>query len=175
LEHRFFDDTRTEFIPGTGILTRLSFFMTPLQHQILAASLRDGESVLIAAPCGLPRHAPAAATPKSSFWARLFGKKTPAGGVASGHTNADFFAITTKRVLVFSGSAEPKEWFLMLGMIQRFDVNPDGSGSIILDYELTADGERRLLGLINIADAENVYNRLRSAIDDAYNASPWSV
>lgn len=149
--------------------------MTPLQHQILTSALRDGESVLVAAPCGQRQDAPAAATPKSFFWTRLFGKKTTVGGVSSVHAEGDFFAITTKRVLVFSGAAEPKEWFLMLGMIQRFDVNPDGSGSIILDYELTEDGERRLLGLINIADAENVHNRLRSAIDDAYNASPWSV
>ncbi len=149
--------------------------MSPLQHQILTSALRDGESVLVAAPCGLHQLPPTASTPKSSFWARLFGKKTQVAGVASVYSDGDFFAITTKRVLVFSGAAEPREWFLMLGMIQRFDLKPDGSGSIILDYELTADGERRLLGLINIADAENVHNRLRSAIDDAYNASPWSV
>lgn len=150
--------------------------MTPAQTQTLHAALRPGESVILAAPCGeAPQAAPVAA-PKSSFWARLFGKKAaaaaPAPRIAAGDS---FFAITSKRVLVFDGAPEPREWFLMLGMIQRFDLNPDGSGSIILDYELTQAGERRLLGLFNIADAENVHNRLRSAIDEAYNASPWSV
>lgn len=150
--------------------------MTPAQHQILQASLREGENVLLAAPCGIASvQAQAPAAPNNSFWACLFGKKTVAAEPTVGNNGQDFFAITSKRVLVFSGSDSPREWFLMLGMIQRFDRNPDGSGSIILDYELTDSGERRLLGLINISNAESVHNLLRSAIDDAYNASPWSV
>lgn len=145
--------------------------LSPEQQQILTASLREGESLLHAAPCGGTVTPPAVV--KSSFWARLFGKKNaPAAPVAV--STSTFYAITSKRVILFSPGAQ-KEWFLMLGMIQKFEQKDNGYGDIVLDYDLTPSGERVLLGLLNIADAEKVHNLLASAIDAAYHASPWSV
>ena len=63
----------------------------------------------------------------------------------------------------------------MLGMIQDFTLNADGSGSIVFEYNLAADGTRSPLGLLGIANAQQVHTLLASAIDAAYNASPWSV
>ena len=142
--------------------------LSPTQQQTLNAALREGETVLHAAPCG--SGTPVAA-PKSSFWARLLGKK--ARPVTAG---ADFFAITAKRVLLFNAaSSTPREWFLMLGMIQDFTLHADGSGSIVFEYNLAADGTRSPIGLLGIANAQQVHTLLASAIDAAYNASPWSV
>ena len=144
--------------------------LSPTQQQILTAALREGETVLHAAPCG--SGTPVAA-PKSSFWARLLGKK--ARPVTAG-AGADFFTITAKRVLLFNAaSSTPREWFLMLGMIQDFTLHADGSGSIVFEYNLAEDGTRSPIGLLGIADAQQVHTLLASAIDAAYNASPWSV
>ena len=63
----------------------------------------------------------------------------------------------------------------MLGLIQDFTLNADGSGSIVFEYNLAADGTRSPIGLLGIADAQQVHTLLASAIDAAYNASPWSV
>jgi len=147
--------------------------MNPAQQQIIANHLRDGETLLHAATCGAA--APEVVQPKSSFWARLLGKKSaaPATSVAVG--GADFYAITSKRVLLFCGSAEPKEWFLMLGMIQQFVEHDNGLGDIVFEYRLTPNGERLPVGLLNIATPQQVHTLLGSAIDAAYNASPWSV
>lgn len=144
--------------------------LTTTQQQTLNATLREGETVLHAAPCGMGT--PAAA-PKSSFWARLLGKKSQPATVSA---ESEFFAITAKRVLLFNASSStPREWFLMLGMIQDFTLNADGSGSIVFEYNLAEDGTRSPLGLLGISNAQQVHTLLASAIDAAYNASPWSV
>lgn len=150
--------------------------MTPEQQQIVNAALREGESLLYAATCGTAAQAPVvAAKPKSSFWARLLGKKNAAPATPVAAAAHHFFAITSKRVLLFNGTAEPRVWFFMLGMIQQFVERENGMGDIIFENELTPTGERIPLGLINIADAERVHNLLRSAIDEDYMSSPWSV
>lgn len=152
------------------------FTMTPEQQQLVNASLREGESLLYAATCGTAAQAPVvAAKPKSSFWARLLGKKNVAPATPVAVASQHFFAITSKRVLLFNGSAEPRVWFFMLGMIQQFVERDNGMGDIIFENELTPAGERIPLGLMNIADAERVHNLLRSAIDEDYMSSPWSV
>lgn len=78
--------------------------------------------------------------------------------------------------MVFAdAAAEPREWFLMLGLIQEFLLKPDASGDIIFDYELTEEGGRTPQGILSVAQAQHVHDTLASAIDAAYNASPWSV
>ena len=140
------------------------------------AALREGESLLYAATCGAAAQAPVEAVkPKSSFWARLLGKKSAVPATPAAVAGNHFFAITSKRVLLFNGSAEPRVWFFMLGMIQHFIERDNGTGDIIFENELTPTGERIPLGLINIAEAERVHNLLRSAIDEDYMSSPWSV
>ena len=143
---------------------------------MINAALREGESLLYAATCGTPVQPPAAVSkPKSLFWARLLGKKCAAPATPVAVAGSHFFAITSKRVLLFNGSAEPRVWFFMLGMIQNFIERDNGTGDIIFENELTPTGERIPLGLINIAEAERVHNLLRSAIDEDYMSSPWSV
>ncbi len=145
--------------------------LSPEQQNILTSALREGESLLHAGTCGGTATPPAVV--KSSFWARLFGKKNPPATLLTVAATS-FYAITSKRVILFSNGSQ-KEWFLMLGMIQKFEQKENGYGDIVLDYDLTPSGERVLLGLLNIAEAEKVHNLLASAIDAAYHASPWSV
>ena len=145
--------------------------LSPEQQNILTAALREGETLLHSGPCGLAVTPPV--VEKSSFWSRLFGKKNTSVAPAV-VSSGSFYAITSKRVILFSAGTQ-KEWFLMLGMIQKFEQKDNGYGDIVLDYDLTSSGERVLLGLLNIADAEKVHNLLASAIDAAYHASPWSV
>lgn len=156
------------------MLSRLS----PPEQQRLTATLREGERLILAAPCrSALGAAPAAVAPPQSrsLWQRLFGKKAPAH-VAPAVEQADaFFAITNKRVLLFTAAPEPHEWFLMLGLIQDFSLQPDGSGSIIFDYTVDEQGNRTPQGLLSVDHAQQVHDTLASAIDEAYNASPWSV
>lgn len=62
----------------------------------------------------------------------------------------------------------------MLGLIQSVDEQPDGSGSIIFDFE-ELNGQKIPRGLIGVQQVAQVKNLLADAIDAAYNASPWSV
>lgn len=110
--------------------------------------------------------------PKSSFWSRILGKKNE---VPQATACPHFFAITSKRLLLFTDSATPREWFLMLGMIQGLKLQADGTGDITIDYDLSPAGDRILVGMFGIANAQQVHDLLASAIDTAYNASPWSV
>lgn len=135
--------------------------LTPEQQARLAAALREGESPLWQG-CG-----GAAAAAKPSLLARLFGKAAPAGEPA-------LYAITAKRVLVLPPQGEVQEWFLMLGLIQEVNEHPDGSGDIVFDF-VEENGQRIPRGLIGIPCVQEVKNILASAIDAAYNASPWSV
>ena len=137
--------------------------LNPEQQARLAAALREGESPLWQG-CG----GAAAAAPKHGLLARLFGKPSAPTGEAS------LYAITAKRVLVLPPQDEAQEWFLMLGLIQDVNERPDGSGDIVFDY-VEQNGQRIPRGLIGIPQVQEVKNLLASAIDAAYNASPWSV
>ena len=136
--------------------------LTPEQQTRLAAALREGESPLWQG-CG----GAAAAAPKPGLFARLFGKSASVGELS-------LYAITAKRVLVLPPQGEVQEWFLMLGLIQEVNERPDGSGDIVFDY-VEENGRRIPRGLIGIPQVQQVKNLLASAIDAAYNASPWSV
>lgn len=148
------------------------------EQQKLTATLRDGERLILAAPCrSSVASAPAAvaAQPPRSLWQRFFGKKAPAH-VAPAVEQADaFFAITNKRVLLYTAATEPQEWFLMLGLIQDFALQADGTGNIVFDFAVDEQGDRTPQGLLGVANAQQVHDTLASAIDEAYNASPWSV
>ena len=136
--------------------------LTPEQQARLAAALREGESPLWQG-CG----GAAAAAPKPGLLARLFGKPVPVG-------KPSLYAITARRVLVLPPQGEVQEWFLMLGLIQDVNERPDGSGDIVFDY-VEENGLRTPRGIIGIPQVQEVKNLLASAIDAAYNASPWSV
>lgn len=144
------------------------------ERALLQSNLREGEELLWAGRSGAA--APVVqAVETPSFWRRIFGGKRSVLEQAAAPGEYAVGAITNKRVLLLPPAGEPQEWFLMLGMIRAFESQPSGTGSIILDYELAQDGERKPIGLLNIADAESVHTLLCSAIDAAYNASPWSV
>lgn len=151
----------------------LSDKLTALQQQRLTSLVREGESLLYAAPCG-GRDSSPHVVKKNSFWARLLGKKV-GDNVSVSATADSFFAITAKRVILVEGDTEPREWYLMLGLIQDFKQYDNGNGDIIFEHTLNEAGERTPMGLLNIADAAKVHTLLGSAIDAAYNASPWSV
>lgn len=135
--------------------------LTPQEQDRLNAALRPGETVLWQG-----RGLPAAPQQKGGLLARLFGKPTSAEPV--------LYAITAKRVLAVPPQGEPREWFLMLGLIQGVDEGSGGSGNIVFDYE-EIDGQKEPRGLIGVAQVAQVRNLLNDAIDAAYNASPWSV
>ena len=136
--------------------------LTPQQQARLAAALREGESPLWQG-CG----STTSAAPKPGLIARLFGKSASVG-------EPTLYAITARRVLVLPPQGEVQEWFLMLGLIQEVNERPDGSGDIVFDY-VEEGGQRIPRGLIGIPQVQEVKNLLASAIDAAYNASPWSV
>ena len=136
--------------------------LTQEQQNRLAAALREGEIPLWQG-CG----GAIAAAPKPGLLARLFGKTAPVGELS-------LYAITAKRVLVLPPQGEAQEWFLMLGLIQEVNARPDGSGDIVFDF-VEESGHRIPRGLIGIPQVQEVKNLLASAIDAAYNASPWSV
>lgn len=140
----------------------MSTALTPEEQTRLAAALRPGEQCLWQGKGG------AATTPPPGLLARLFGRKPQAVGAST------LYAITAKRVLALPPQGEPQEWFLMLGLIQSVDEQPDGSGSIIFDFE-ELNGQKIPRGLIGVQQVAQVKNLLADAIDAAYNASPWSV
>lgn len=129
----------------------------------LNAVLREGERVLWQGKGG---SGPAA--PPAGLLARFFGRKAQAAPATI------LYAITARRVLALPPQGEPQEWFLMLGLVQAVNEQPDGSGDIVFDYEEAA-GQKVPRGLIGIPQVVQVRNLLNDAIDAAYNASPWSV
>lgn len=129
----------------------------------LAAALRPGEECLWQGKGGT-----AVAASPAGLLARLFGKKAQPAAAAT------LYAITPKRVLALPPQGGPQEWFLMLGLIQQVDEQPDGSGSIIFDFE-EQNGQKVPRGIIAIPQVAQVKMLLADAIDAAYNASPWSV
>lgn len=145
--------------------------LTAAQQQRLAGVLREGEQLVYAAPCA-DALTSVPMPPKTSFWARLLGKKETASPMPCCDA---FFAITAKRVLLFTSDETPREWFLMLGLIQDFKQKDNGYGDIIFENSINEAGLRMPIGLLHVADAQKVRDLLSSAIDAAYNASPWSV
>ncbi len=138
--------------------------LSPYEQARLNAVLRAGERVLWQGKGGAGSSAPPA-----GLLARLFGRKK-----AQSATATMLYAITARRVLALPPQGEPQEWFLMLGLVQAVNEQPDGSGDIVFDYEETA-GQKVPRGLIDIPQVGQVRNLLNDAIDAAYNASPWSV
>ncbi len=137
--------------------------LTADEQARLTAALRPGEQCLWQGKGGA-----AASVPPAGLLAWLFGKKPQNGGAET------LYAITPKRVLAIRPQGEPQEWFLMLGLIQSVDERPDGSGSVIFDYE-EQNGQKIPRGIIGVPQVGQVKNLLADAIDAAYNASPWSV
>ncbi len=129
----------------------------------LAAVLRPGEQCLWQGKGGA-----APASQSAGLLGRLLGKKRQAAGAIT------LYAITARRVLALPPQGEPQEWFLMLGLIQRVEEQPDGNGSIIFDFA-EQNGEKVPRGIISVPLVAQVKNLLADAIDAAYNASPWSV
>ncbi|MBQ7021973.1 MAG: hypothetical protein IJN29_00195 [Akkermansia sp.] len=91
-------------------------------------------------------------------------------------TRSTLYLLTAKRAIVVPVSGEPQEWPLMLGMIQKVNEEPDGSGDVIFDHDYNERTETRTpRGFLRVADVERVRMLVSSAADAAYNASPWSV
>lgn len=86
------------------------------------------------------------------------------------------YLLTAKRVVVLPDNAPAQEWPLMLGMIQKVNEEPDGSGDVIFDHDYNERTETRTpRGFLRVADVDRVRMLVSSAADAAYNASPWSV
>lgn len=148
--------------------------LAPEQQARVAAALHPAEELLwVGKPCSAPMPA---ATPGnggflSNIW-RWFG-----GTTTQAHTEEEtIYLLTAKRAVVLSADKEPREWPLMLGMIQKFNEAPDGSGDVIFEHDYDERTETRTpRGFLNVADADRVRMLVSSAADAAYNASPWSV
>ncbi len=135
--------------------------LTQEEQARLAAVIRPGEQVLWQ---GKGTTAPSA---REGFWGRLF-RRNEVPVVSA------VYAVTARRVLAVSPQGEVQEWFLMLGLIQSVNEQPDGSGDIVFDYE-ERQGVKVPRGIIGVEKVSHVRNILADAIDAAYNASPWSV
>ena len=86
------------------------------------------------------------------------------------------YLLTAKRAIVLPAAGEAQEWPLMLGMIQKYHEEKDGSGDVIFDHDYDERTETRTpRGFLRVADADRVRMLVSSAADAAYNASPWSV
>lgn len=88
---------------------------------------------------------------------------------------ACWYVLTNKRVLQLQAGVPIQEWPLMLGMVQKVESHPDGSGSIIFDYMSPSDGSvLQPCGILHVVDVASVHAKLAAAIDAAYLASPWT-
>ncbi len=117
-----------------------------------------------------------AAVQPEGFMAKLKGlfggRPHPAHSAAAG----PLYILTAKRAAVLLASGELQEWPLMLGMIQKVNEEPDGSGDVIFDHDYDERTETRTpRGFLRVADVDRVRMLVSSAADAAYNASPWSV
>lgn len=103
---------------------------------------------------------------------KLLGTKTTRATQAT----APLYLLTAKRAIVLPTEGEVQEWPLMLGMIQKVNEEPDGSGDVIFEHDYNERTETRTpRGFLRVADVERVRMLVSSAADAAYNASPWSV
>lgn len=139
----------------------------------VATILRTEEELLwVGKPCATL--APAAPT-STGIWGKLkgiFGSKTTTGTEVA----APVYLLTVKRAVVVPATGAIQEWPLMLGMIQKVNEEPDGSGDVIFDHDYDERTETRTpRGFLRVADVDRVRMLVSSAADAAYNASPWSV
>lgn len=143
--------------------------LLPEEQARVAAILRPQEELLWV---GKPLATAAAAQP-TGILARLC-------GLFSASTQATatgpLYLLTAKRAIVLPATGEALEWPLMLGMIQKYNEEKDGSGDVIFDHDYNERTETRTpRGFLRVADADRVRMLVSSAADAAYNASPWSV
>jgi hypothetical protein len=91
-------------------------------------------------------------------------------------TAGPLYLLTAKRAVVLTSSGDIQEWPVMLGMIQKVNEEPDGSGDVIFDHDYDERTETRTpRGFLRVVDVDRVRMLVSSAADAAYNASPWSV
>ena len=117
-----------------------------------------------------------AAVQPEGFMAKLKGlfggRPHPAPAAAA----APLYLLTAKRAVVLLTTGELQEWPLMLGMIQKVNEEPNGSGDVIFDHDYDERTVTRTpRGFLRVADVDRVRMLVSSAADAAYNASPWSV
>lgn len=144
--------------------------LSPEEQARVATTLRPQEELLWV---GKPLSAAAAPQPVG-LWAKL---RSIFGSAAQPNTAATtLYLLTTKRTIVLPAKGDVQEWPLMLGMIQHFREQPDGSGDVIFDHDYDERTETRTpRGFLRVAEADRVRMLVSSAADAAYNASPWSV
>lgn len=147
---------------------------TPEENRQLQAMLRPNEEILWQG-CGLdcPHET---VKPPTGLLQRLRALCTAAAPPVSGAPHSTKrYILTSKRVLQLQDGCLTQEWPLMLGMIQKVENSPDGSGSIIFDYiQPAGSGEPQACGILQVEDVAAVHAKLAAAIDAAYLASPWT-
>ncbi len=145
--------------------------LSPEQQARVTATLRPQEELLW---IGHPMAAESCAPKPTGLLATLRGIFCTK--VRQTATDSTLYLLTAKRAIVLPAAGEPLEWPLMLGMIQKYEQQPDGSGNVIFDHDYNERTETRTpRGFLRVADADRVRMLVSSAADAAYNASPWSV
>lgn len=95
---------------------------------------------------------------------------TPAGSVKAGRGKGKitFYALSNKRALVFNQQGTVIEQYpLHVGMMQDHEVNANGGGKLVLDYDVKdmSDFPRQhelgFLHLRNVAEVENLLASLK--------------
>ncbi len=145
--------------------------LSPEEQARVAATLRPQEELLWV---GKPISAAAAAPQPTGLWAKL---RSIFSTAAQPDTDScTLYLLTAKRTIVLPARGDVQEWPLMLGMIQHFREQADGSGDVIFDHDYDEHTETRTpRGFLRVAEADRVRMLVSSAADAAYNASPWSV
>ena len=145
--------------------------LTPEQQARVTATLRPQEELLWV---GKPMAAAPAAQKPAGFLAGL--RAIFCAKPRQTATDCPLYLLTAKRAVVLPVNGEALEWPLMLGMIQKYEEQPDGSGDVIFDHDYDERTETRTpRGFLRVAEADRVRMLVSSAADAAYNASPWSV
>lgn len=140
------------------------------ERLLISELLRPGEEILWIGR-GIST-APTRPQKRNNLLQRLFRSSKAAAAPADSPTI--LYLLTGKRVICIDNARVQREWELMLGMVQKTEENPNGSGNIIFDYSTDAQGESAPEGLLNIPDVAQVFKMLNAAIDAAYLASPWT-
>ena len=95
---------------------------------------------------------------------------TPAGSVkaARGKGKITFYALSNKRALVFNQQGTViEEYPLHVNMVQDHEINANGGGKIVLDYDVkdmsdfSRQHEQGFLHLRNVAEVENLLAKLQ--------------
>ncbi len=149
--------------------------MTPEESMQAKEVLRADEEILWQGRASVPT---TQKSPKKNggFIQRLRALcSTPAPGTPNAEQSDCCYVLTNKRVLQFQADVLIQEWPLMLGMVQKVESRPDGTGNIIFDYMQPTDGsELQPCGILHVADVASIHAKLAAAIDAAYLASPWT-